>query len=355
MDSGKSITVSLQPAGAVLGWGSFGILLIGLFTFSGPPLLLGLIGLLLLPLARWLAKAQLSDLRIQQHLPRRALMGEPFTVEATITNGKKWLHSSDLHIANAAADSSSPVVVIPYLRKNSSSNFSFPGRLFRRGRNRVETFAIESKWPLGLFEARFSGIYHRDEQEGNRSGVLIVPRPLIPRFLSKVLEQVEREAALHSMLQPDGPAEFRSMREFRSGDRIKNIHWPTSTRSGQLFVRESDPPQPRPQRYGLLLHSYSAAGEIVQPERFEVGLRIATGLLIHFQKRGIPVMFSAKCSEDKILDIPKKSGYLTTLDRISFRLAALYTHKTSITANVSRPHASPRPDRRRRTRRGAAR
>ena len=55
----------------------------------------------------------------------------------------------------------------------------------------------------------------------------------------------------------------------------------------------------------------------MQPERFEVVLRIATGLLIYFQKREIPVLISAKFTDGNLLRIPSEAAYLSTLDQIA--------------------------------------
>ena len=194
----KEIKISLQPTGAVFGWVSFLLLAWGVFRFVGPPILLGTAGFFVLFLVRWLCRTQLTDLEMTRVLPRRTFLGESFTIQATLTNRKRFLHSTDLRIADSMIDSSSRTIeAVDSLPGNSSCVIAIPGRLFRRGRNTRRDFKITSHWPLGLFEGEYFGRYGKTDDSPN-SGVLVVPRPLIPKFLSRVLDTIEQESALHS-------------------------------------------------------------------------------------------------------------------------------------------------------------
>src|SRR5690606_18795724 len=82
---------------------------------------------------------------------------------------------------------------------------------------------------------------------------------------------------------PDTDDEFRLLREFRSGDPVRAIHWPSSSRATRLQVRQTDPPTPKPPRTSLVLHSYNPPGKMATPETFELILRIAAGLLVRFR------------------------------------------------------------------------
>ncbi len=314
MNQKDHINVNLLPAGIALLWISLGFIALGIFS-GGAALLLGALGLLLLPICKWLATAQISGLEFSRRLPRRVFSGEQFTVEATICNRNKYLHACDLNISDSMADAVSQACPLPFLEKRGTEKIVWLGRLFRRGWNGQDQISVSSTWPLGLFEARFSTRFRPENSD--KDGILVVPRPLTPEFLVKPLEQLSRETALLSSIPPDAPTEFRFLREFRSGDAIKTIHWPSSTRTGQLFIRETDPPIPSPFLYGLLLHSFSAPGEVIRNDRFETMLRIATGLITFFQKQEMPLLFSASFEGDGILRVPSQSGYSAVLDQIA--------------------------------------
>lgn len=305
----------MLPAGIALAWISIGFIALGLFT-GGPALLLGVLGLLLLPVCRWLAGAQLSGLEFSRRIPRRVFSGEQFTVESTAHNTNRYIHASALVISDAMADATSRDHQLAYLENNSSAELRWFGRLFQRGWNDERGITVSSRWPMGLFEAKLSTRFQiTDSSTG--SGILVVPRPLKPEFLTRTLERLEAETVLNSVTPPDAPTEFRSLREFRSGDALKMIHWPASSRSGQLFIRETDPPVPKPSVQGLLIHSFAPAGDVIRNDQFEIMLRIATGLVLHFQKQETSLLFAASFTDQLIQHIPFESGYASVLNQIA--------------------------------------
>ncbi len=213
------------------------------------------------------------------------------------------------------ADVASQSCPLPFLGCRSSTDLVWMGRLFRRGWNRGNQVVITSRWPLGIFEARLETQFQSSGK--GEEGVLVVPRPLTPAFLTKMQGQLERESTRLSATPPDTPSEFRHLREFQAGDAIKSIHWPSSTRSGQLFIKENDPPTPAPGRYGLLVHSFTPPGAVIRNDRFETMLRIATGLILVFQKQDCPVLFASSFSDKQILLAPVRPGVSAILDHIA--------------------------------------
>ncbi len=290
-------------------------MIIGGLFLTGQVLLLGLIGLALLPLCKWLARAQLSGLTFTRQLPRRVFSGERFGIEITANNAKQRIEASDLFLSDPMMDAASRSVPLPFIGCRTSHDMVWTGRLFRRGWNRQNRITVTSRWPLGLFEARLETEFRSPERK--EGGVLVVPRPLTPVFLTKTLGQLEKESALLSTIPPDTPSEFRYLREFQSGDAIRSIHWSSSTRSGKLYVKETDPPSPTPSRYGLLIHAYTPPGAVIRNAPFETTLRIATGLVVALQKQNTPFLFSASFASDAILRYPEKTGFSTILDHIA--------------------------------------
>ena len=101
---------------------------------------------------------------------------------------------------------------------------------------------------------------------------------------------------------------------------MKRIHWPASLRTGHLQVSELEPPRPKPRRYGILIHSYEPAGQVLTPETFEMILRIAAGLLQRFQHEEIPVVFR------QYPDIPASLAHRSEVSQALDRLALCRRH-----------------------------
>jgi len=308
----EEVTTTIEPVGIVVAWVSVAVFLFGCFFFSGPALLVGVIGFSVLLIARYVSRAQLRNISLTRHFPRRAFLGEPFTIQTQIQNLKSTRSVGALEIRDGLMSPNKSAVVVPLIHRLSSTRVEYHCRLFRRGWNAGNRYRLSSFWPLGLFASHTGGTF--ESADPKNDGILILPRPLVPGFLVQILDRIESEAALFSANQPDQFSEFRSLREFRSGDAVKSIHWPTSTRAGKIIVRETDPPKPRPRRYGILIHRVAPPGELIQPERFELILRIASGLLTRFQKRGIPVTFLAGLGHKNVVRIPEDLGTIRVLE-----------------------------------------
>lgn len=324
------IVLSLQPVGIALLWGSPALIGLGLFLFAGPLILLGCVGLFLILLCRWLARIQLTGLKISRQLPSRVFSGERFTIEAGIRNETRWLHSSDLTIVDSMAESTGRSVHLSGFDRGSARELRWSARLFRRGVNSLNQFSIVSRWPLGIFEARLTGQFQSDSDQAEEESVLVVPRPLTTEILAQTLDRMEMEAAHPFLWQTGSPAEFRHLREFRSGDAVKSIHWPGSTRAGRLLIRENDPPCPSARQFGLLIHTFSPAGEIIRNDRLEIALRMASGLIVFFRDRRVPFLFSATFDDHQAVQrVPSQAGYAAVFDRIARALPQFSSHLDS--------------------------
>ncbi len=100
-----------------------------------------------------------------------------------------------------------------------------------------------------------------------------------PRFIS----QTEFKIPFHRIYQPGGIAissnigssnEFLNTREYRHGDRLRDVHWASYARSGKLIVKEYV--DEYFVRIGLFLDTESSKGE--EPRSFERRVAIAAGI-----------------------------------------------------------------------------
>jgi len=97
-------------------------------------------------------------------------------------------------------------------------------RLPRRGMFHIRGVELLSRYPFGLFE-------HRCRTGSNATGV-VYPRPLPGRLEDAgQMHGSDRDDDRH-----DQTGDFRELRPYRPGDRLRSIHWRTSARVGRPMV-----------------------------------------------------------------------------------------------------------------------
>jgi uncharacterized protein (DUF58 family) len=100
----------------------------------------------------------------------------------------------------------------------------------------------------------------------------------------------------------DPSGEFRSLREFQSGDRVRLISWPLSARLGKLIVREME--QPGIQHCTVVFHSFQPPQTIVTHKSFERSLQILSGLFSYFRENSIPFEFVSSFNDWQRIPVP---------------------------------------------------
>ncbi|MEX0866344.1 MAG: DUF58 domain-containing protein [Pirellulales bacterium] len=121
---------------------------------------------------------------------------------------------------------------------------SYRVRLAARGRYRFGPLVASTRFPIGLIR-RSLGVDGTQE-------VVVFPRTghLTPRW--RQVLQTSFRGELLSQVRPGGAqGEFHRLREWRSGDSLRWIHWRTTARRGMPIVREFE--MPGEPNYALLL------------------------------------------------------------------------------------------------------
>jgi len=292
----------------------------GLLLLSGPLLATGIAAGLFLLVCRSLATRHLGDFVVERDLPRRVRARESFPMELRLQAGPRFPRGVALRLTDPLA----PTIRGRDLDPSTSAGRSIrcTGLATRRGPLPRRLWTMSSTWPLGLFYTERQGNFRDDHV------VVVLPKPWLPSRLRERLEHLSHESAARPIALSDPAAEIRLLREFRNGDPVSGIHWPTSLRSGRLHYAETEPPLPKPLRYGLLLHSLEPPGTVITPETYELILRIATGLLMRFQREEIPVVFCPLPDQAALL--AGRASFAEAIDR----LALSHRHPISSTAVV---------------------
>jgi uncharacterized protein (DUF58 family) len=172
-------------------------------------------------------------------VPRRVCAGEVLTVSITAENHRRRLSSwvvmveDRLQRFNDASGQQMRAVrlLLPRIAVHQSRAVQYRTMIMQRGRYTFGPLRVSTRFPLGLVRATTT---HTQE-----SSLLVYPKlgNLTPRWLQVVNSRLagsQSEGRHQGMLEGD----YYGLREWRSGDSLRWIHWRTSARLGELAVRQ---------------------------------------------------------------------------------------------------------------------
>ncbi len=176
-----------------------------------------------------------TRLRISRRLPPEATAGEPFTTvlstSAALPLGGRHLRIED-HLRLGRRDYGFATYATS-LGRQRHALMDYRGVLPERGRCRFGRLNCSSAFPFGLVRATHSQRAPEELIVYPRRGELL--RSL--RLLTGFREHTPHQSAAHGH---EGDV-IRSVREYRSGDNPRLIHWKISARMAGLHVREIEP------------------------------------------------------------------------------------------------------------------
>jgi uncharacterized protein (DUF58 family) len=222
-------------------------------------------GLLIPPLA-------LRRLSIERSTPSTAKVDDEIPAELSLRSGVLggafWGRDNFLSGTQFLAESV----------KKEGTRVSFSTAAPRRGVFRGASVEVASGFPFGIAEAR-------------RNMFVESPITVHPRWFDltgfPVLEAVSTpNEAIHDRRRRGSGMEFYGIREYRSGDSIRHIHWPSVARTGRLLVREyEDHPS---SRLGVFIDASSTVG--LEPHTaFEAGISCAASIVTYALAAGHPI------------------------------------------------------------------
>jgi uncharacterized protein (DUF58 family) len=215
-------------------------------TLKGVNLLLILAGMLLGPLLlNWRAVyTNLRGLKVERSLPLTICAGDLLSVDLSLTNTRRglgcWAVVVEETIQREAVGSRNdrrhsaaplhPSVLFPYTQAGQSRKGVYRGRLTERGRYRFGPIRASTRFPFGLFS--------RTIILGKSETMIVLPR--LGRLAGGWTTR--RREAFAGMdrrrRQPGAEGEFFGVREWRSGDSQRQIHWRSTAKLGKLVVRQ---------------------------------------------------------------------------------------------------------------------
>lgn len=209
----------------------------------------------------------------RQVRPRRVHLGDRCRVELRLTNGGSR-RTPVLTLVDPVEGTTGALMVLAPLESGERRSAGYRLPTERRGVIRVGPLTAIRTDPLGLASRS-----HTIEGVAELT-VLPVVESLGGRVpgggYDDPLAGAARPASGRS-----GDEDFATLRPYVIGDDLRRIHWPTSARTGDLSVRQDDPPW-----QGHLTILLDARSERVDAEAFEVAVSAAASILNEVAQRG---------------------------------------------------------------------
>ena len=218
------------------------------------------------------AEYSLRRLEFHRHLPDHLIVNEPTTVTVVVKNRKSQLPSFSLKLFDISDDRKlDRGLEIHQLLPGASQLVSYPLVATRRGRLQLDGVCVGTEFPFGLFMKQT--FYPIDET------VIVCPeiKPIDERLLQGLLaagpdQNVHRRGHGNDL---------HNLRLYHAGDDSRKIHWPTTARTSQLTVRETEAEDQR--RAVVYLPTVAP---VSHDALFEEAVSLTASIIQHLAQRG---------------------------------------------------------------------
>lgn len=214
----------------------------------------------------------LRRLEFHRHLPDLIMVNQPAIATLVVKNRKSSFPSFSLVIFDVSDGRDlDRGVTVHHLPPGASRLLSYPFLARRRGRLHFEGVRVATEFPFGLFMKK--AFY---QMEGT---VIVCPEiSLLSENLLRGLMSAGQEQNLHRRGHGN---DLYNLRLYHAGDDSRSIHWPTTARTSQLTVRETEAEEQR--RATICLPTVAPASHDVL---FEQAVSLSASLVQHLSQQG---------------------------------------------------------------------
>lgn len=287
----------------------------------GLALLYGLFSLLLsvLIISYTLPFWQLRSIHISRLQKERLQVGIPGSIHYKVIAPSPRYH---LILEDHLLSEKERKLFIPYL--HGSVDIPMHLEFLQRGCFSTGPITLSSSYPFGIFNRSKSIEAASDE-------IIIYPKLVELAHLPLPLHGKSINYGQFQVNKANGYEEFMSLRKYRRGDPIKNIHWNSSARFSQLMVKEQEHLDSSQLLIILNCNPQFIVGEDVN-NTLESAIVITASLMAKASKLGFDVHFAAHSYTDIDLNI---SGNVQNLDMGLDALARITPKSSDYQSTVS--------------------
>lgn len=205
-------------------------LILLVFTLAAGPFLASIFG----------GRPMLRRLTVVRRVPAYVFSGDPLVLDYVLENGRRWYAALALFVEDSlmpldrtvpGATGLTPRVFFPRVPGRDRRRQQWKAVSPERGRYRFRDLDIGTRSPFGIVEHRVT-ISLADQ-------IVVYPRI---GHLTRRWFLIQRQATENRRGQRHDRSaqqmEYHGLRDYRSGDSPRWIHWRTSARRGELMVKE---------------------------------------------------------------------------------------------------------------------
>jgi uncharacterized protein (DUF58 family) len=197
---------------------------------------------LLLPLR------MVRGIHVERRAPEEAFQGDLVSVELTVSNAGRGmrlgLEIEDPHLSRTW-------ILVPPLGPGDRAVIGTTRRAARRGVQESTAASLRSAAPFGVAQAR------RPVAAPGRT--VVFPAVVQLGRVPLIDLAPTHDSAMHTVPRRGTGPEYLGIREYRTGDSMRHVHWPSTARLGQVMVREFE--QEHTRRLAIVLDTWADAGE----------------------------------------------------------------------------------------------
>jgi uncharacterized protein (DUF58 family) len=200
----------------------------------------------------FLAGRMVRGIEVERRSPEEVHQGDEALVELAVTNRSGGLRvgltMDDTLVAPAS-------IFVGAVRPGERVELSTARTATHRGPQEAPPVTLRSSGPFGVAERR-----RRVDAYGR---TLVLPKVVRLGRLPFVERTSTSERAQHTAPRRGGGPEYLGVREYRPGDSMRHVHWPSTARQGTVMVREFE--QEHTRRLAILVDTLTDAGDPLTP------------------------------------------------------------------------------------------
>ncbi len=179
------------------------------------------------------AQHSVRGLRIKRKHPNLAVATNPLLVSLELTNERNatryGILGFDLHDAVTPGQDYTSVAFYSAPRGTAvTANYQLTPP--RRGVFNVGPFYLYGGDPFGFYKC-----WRRLEE---RTELTVLPKPVMFKFTRPASVSRLSQDEMETIANPGNSTEFLGVREYRQGDSLRHVHWPSTARLGTLISRQ---------------------------------------------------------------------------------------------------------------------
>ncbi|NGZ02334.1 MAG: hypothetical protein CV090_04695 [Nitrospira sp. WS238] len=214
----------------------------------------------------------LRRLEFHRHLPDFIVANQPATATLVVKNRKSSLPSFSLAVFDVSDGRDlDRGATVHHLPADASRLVSYPFLARRRGKLHFEGVRVATEFPFGLFMKKaFYAV-----------GGTVVVGPEITPLNENILQGLVSAGQEQSLHRRGQGTDLYNLRVYHAGDDSRSIHWPTTARTSQLMIRETEAEEQRRATIRL-----STIAPLSHDAVFEQAVSLSASLVQHLVHQG---------------------------------------------------------------------